>query len=156
MYYALTIVKNTHPVWIEDYETYIDALLTKFRDFNIEYCYEYKPTTGALHVHALVTDTKERKRPVNKYALNKKGYSIDWEPVDNLRHWTRYYRKNLNQQQQILEYEHKIYKEFLEFQKCPQSLSSSSDSSSSPSSPEIPKPTNLKTFDIRNCVRTRI
>lgn len=86
-HYALTLVKNTNPVWITDYVEFIEKFGRDYPKADLQYYYE---ATHGLHIHAYVCS------PTRIY-INKihpgKGWKLDFHPVKNVLHWQNYIKK---------------------------------------------------------------
>jgi len=99
-------VKNTEPNFLSHYENLLKEHKEKFSNIEFDIMYEYKPTNGKLHAHLLLTyETSKRKRKLAQYPFQKKGWSVLLEEVRDLDAWTAYYKKNMENQEQIIKSE---------------------------------------------------
>ena len=108
-YYAFTLRKNSHPVWISDYEDHITHLTMKYPHLDIESHYE---ATAGLHIHGMIkTPKKIHIRQIHPGT----GWNLDMQFVKSELAWTAYMMKDTIKETNLINEQYKLEDEYKEF-----------------------------------------
>lgn len=107
--YAFTLRKNSHPVWIVDYDQHITKLKEKYKDIEIDYHFE--PEHG-LHIHGMIRSPKTMHiRQIHPGV----GWNLDFGRVRSELAWTIYTSKHRGHETTLINDEYRRYNEYADY-----------------------------------------
>lgn len=107
--YALTIKKHSHPVFVSDYEKYIEDLKTKYKGIIIDEYYERGSVQEHLHIHAVIHYNKR----LTSYCFHHKDFHTLFKIADDK--WVRYCNKHEDVQDLLLKTCRKEESDYINF-----------------------------------------
>lgn len=109
-YYSFTIRKTEHPVFINDYNTFIEDFRNTYPLANIKYHYE---DSFGLHLHGMAET--HRRIYINKIHPGK-GYNLKLEFTRSRLAWDAYITKDRYKEPLLIRHQWDIYNEYKNFQ----------------------------------------
>lgn len=109
--YAITLIKNTNPVWISDYEKFIALILKKDPKAEIEYYFEeYRNNADdKLHVHGTIRN----KRKISFKNISKAtGVRCNFSEHPDAG-WHDYITKSKSKETELINRSHQLESEYI-------------------------------------------
>lgn len=109
--YAITLIKNSNPVWISDYENFIKLVLKKDPNALIDIYYEDQRTdVPKLHCHGIIKNSRKIKfANYSKLTGVRCNFSMDPD-----KGWIKYCTKNIKDETELINEQHKLERQYTE------------------------------------------
>lgn len=109
--YAITLIKNSNPVWISDYENFIKLVLKKDPNALVQIYYEdQRQGSPKLHCHGIISNARKIKF-ANYTKLTGVRCNFSMNPDQG---WIKYCQKNIHLETSLCNAQHEIEHQYNE------------------------------------------